>query len=220
MSRNSGSVCIPSTASATAGDSKKLITKDGRNGKVVKQASEVPVVESPELPRLHRNGHRIGINQRMRILQKFVAGKTKIDIAKEEQVDRESVRRIVKCPEMDAYVEEKRELWRGLCDPAIEVLRQKLKEGDKDVALRVLESNGVIPPPGATFNIQAAAKPTGDERVRQLMEAFAAVAIERARVFKTPFPEIQEVADKIGVKLGFSLKGASNDTEEEEDNEI
>ena len=220
MSRNSGSVCIPSTASATAGDSKKSITKDGRNGKVVKQASEVPVVESPELPRLHRNGHRIGINQRMRILQKFVAGKTKIDIAKEEQVDRESVRRIVKCPEMDAYVEEKREMWRGLCDPAIEVLRQKLKEGDKEVALRILKSNGVIPPEGATFNIQAAAKPTGDERVRKLMEAFAAVAIERARVFKTPFPEIQEVADKIGVKLGFSLNGASNDTEEEEDNEI
>ncbi len=104
---------------------------------------------------------------------------------------------------MDSYVEAKRELWRGLCDDALEVLRQKLKEGDKEVALRILESNGVIPPPGATFNIQAAAKPTGDERVRQLMEAFAAVAIERARVFKTPFPEIQEVADKIGVKLGF-----------------
>ena len=156
----------------------------------------------------------------MRIMQKFVVGKSKIDIAKEEGIDRESVRRIVKAPEMDSYVEAKRELWRGLCDDALEVVRQKMKEGDKDVALRILESVGVIPPRGATFNIQAAAKPTGDERVRQLMEAFAAVAIERARVFKTPFPEIQEVADKIGVKLGFSLNGASNDTEEEEDNEI
>ena len=157
----------------------------------------------------------------MRIMQKYVVGKTQTDIAKEESVDRESVRRIVKAPEMDSYVEAKRELWRGLCDDALEVVRQKLKEGDKEVALRILESNGVIPLPGATFNhIQTAAKPTGDERVRRLMEAFAAVAIERARVFKTPFPEIQEVADKIGVKLGFSLNGASNDTEEEEDNEI
>ena len=212
-------MCIPSDAGATDSHPKRLLSKDGRNGKVVKQASEVPVVESPELPRLHRNGHRIGINQRMRILQKFVAGKTKIDIAKEEGIDRESVRRIVKAPEMDSYVEAKRELWRGLCDPAIEVLRQKLKEGDKEVALRILESNGVIPPEGATFNIQAAAKPTGDERVRQLMETFAGVAIERARVYRTPFPEIQEVADKIGVKLGFSLNGASDDTAEEEDDE-
>ena len=58
----------------------------------------------------------------MRILQKYVVGKTQTDIAKEESVDRESVRRIVKCPEMNAYVEEKREMWRGLCDDALEVL--------------------------------------------------------------------------------------------------
>ena len=221
MSRNSPAVCIPSTASATAGDSKKLITKDAQSKKSVKQASEEqPVIQSRTIPH-PRNGNRIGINQRMRIMQKYVVGKTQTDIAKEESVDRESVRRIVKAPEMDSYVEAKRELWRGLCDDALEVVRQKLKEGDKEVALRILESNGVIPLPGATFNhIQTAAKPTGDERVRRLMEAFAAVAIERARVFKTPFPEIQEVADKIGVKLGFSLNGASNDTEEEEDNEI
>ena len=221
MSRNSPAVCIPSTASATAGDSKKLITKDAQSKKSVKQASEEqPVIQSRTIPH-PRNGNRIGINQRMRIMQKYVVGKTQTDIAKEESVDRESVRRIVKAPEMDSYVEAKRELWRGLCDDALEVVRQKLKEGDKEVALLILESNGVIPLPGATFNhIQTAAKPTGDERVRRLMEAFAAVAIERARVFKTPFPEIQEVADKIGVKLGFSLNGASNDTEEEEDNEI
>jgi hypothetical protein len=107
-----------------------------------------------------------------------------------------------------------------MCDDALEVVREKLKEGDKEVALRVLESNSVIPPRGATFNIQTATKPTGDERVKQLMEAFAAVAIERARVFKTPFPEVQEVADKIGVKLGFDLNGDSDGAPEEEDHEI
>jgi hypothetical protein len=118
---------------------------------------------------------------------------------------------------MDAYVEEKRELWRGLCDPAIEVLRQKLKEGDKEVALRVLASNGVIPPPGAMLNhnIPTAAKPTGDERVRQLMEAFAAVAIERARVFKTPMPELAAIAEERGIKLDFALNAPDEDEEDE-----
>jgi hypothetical protein len=221
MSRNLPSACIASDAGVAAVDSKKLITKDVRGRQFVKQAREVPpVIKSLEVPRPRTNGNRIGINQRMRIMQKFVVGKTKIDIAKEEGVDRESVRRIVRCSEMDAYVEAKRELWRGLCDDALEVLRQKLNEGDKELALRILESNGVIPPRGATFNIQTATKPTGDERVRQLMEAFAAVAIERARVYKTPFPEVQEVADKIGVKLGFELNGASDDAAEEEDHEI
>jgi hypothetical protein len=171
-------------------------------------------------PKPAKKRSRIPPVQRLRVMEKYALGQNQTAIAKQEGINRETVGRIVKCPEMDAYVEEKRELWRGLCDPALEVLRQKLEEGDKEVALRVLLSNGVIPPPGATFNIQAAAKPTGDERVRRLMEAFAAVAIERARVFKTPFPEIQEVADKIGVKLGFSLNGACDGMAEEEDNEI
>jgi hypothetical protein len=215
---NLPSACIPSDAGAAAVDSKKLITKDGRSRQFVKQVSEAPpVIESPEEPRLRRNGNRIGINQRMRIMQKFVVGKSKTDIAKEEGIDRESVRRIVRAPEMDAYVEAKRELWRGLCDDALEVLRQKLKEGDKEVALRILESNGVIPAPGATFNynIQPATKPTGDERVRQLMEAFAAVAIERARVYKTPMPELHEIANEHGIKLPFALNAPDEDEEDE-----
>ena len=151
-------------------------------------------------------------------MQKYVAGKTKIDIAKEEGVDRESVRRIVRCPEMDAYVEEKRELWRGLCDPALEVVRQKLKEGDKEVALRVLESNGVIPPRGATLNhnIQTAAKPTGDERVKNLRAAFADVMLERAKAFKTPFPELAQIAEQHNIEVGLDLRGASDEAEEDE----
>jgi hypothetical protein len=86
----------------------------------------------------------------------------------------------------------------------------------------VLESNGILAPQGQVqnFSVQTAPKPSGDERVKELMGAFAAVAIERARVYKTPFPELQEVADKIGVKLGFELNGASDDAVEEEDHEI
>ncbi len=107
--------------------------------------------------------NRIPQIQRLRVMEKYALGHNQTAIAKQEGINRETVGRIVKCPEMDAYVEEKRELWRGLCDPALEVLRQKLKEGDKEVALRILESNSVIPLQGATFNIQTAAKPTSDE---------------------------------------------------------
>jgi hypothetical protein len=217
MSRNFSPVRDPSDADATDSHPKRLLTQDGRNGKVVKQVTVTPVIESSKIPHVHRNGNRIGINQRTRIMQKYVLGKTKIDIAKEEGIDRETVRRIVKAPEMDSYVEAKRELWRGLCDPAIEVLRQKLKEGDKEVALKVLLSNGVIPPPGATFDIQPATKHTGDERVRQLMEAFAAVAIERARVYKTPMPELNEIANEHGIKLDFPLSGGSDESDEEDE---
>src|ERR1700756_1941467 len=146
MSAKRRSVCVPPAASSTASDSHRLLTKDGRSMKSVGQVRTVPPAdESSKVPRVHKNGNRIGVNQRMRIMQKYVVGKTQVDIAKEERIDRESVRRIVKAPEMDAYVEAKRELWRGLGDAALEVVRQKLKEGDKEVALRILESNGVVP---------------------------------------------------------------------------
>jgi hypothetical protein len=215
MSRN---FLAQSTASATASDSKKLLTKAVRSRKSVKQAKEIPPVESPEPPRVHKNGNRIGINQRMRILQKYAIGKTKIDIATEEGIDRESVRRIVKAPEMDSYIEAKRELWRGLCDEALGVLRQKLEEGDKEVALRILESNGVIPLRGATLihNIQTAMKPSQDERMNTLRARFADVMMERARVFKTPFPELAEIADKNNIKLDFALNAPDYAEQEDE----
>jgi len=217
MSSNLLSACIPSDAGAAAVDSKKLITKDGRSRKSVKQAKEIPP-ESPEIPRLRRNGNRIGVNQRMRIMQKFVAGKSKTDIAKEERIDRESVRRIVKAPEMDSYVEAKRELWRGLCDDALEVVREKLEEGDKVVALRVLESNGVIPPRGValTHNIQTAPKFNQDDRMNNLRACFADVMMERAKVFRTPFPELAEIAEQHNIEVGLDLRGASDETEEDE----
>jgi hypothetical protein len=128
MSVKHGSVCIPPDAAATASHSKRLLTEDGQSRKFVKHAKEIPpVIDSPQVPRVHKNGNRIGVNQRMRIMHKYVVGKSKIDIAREEDIDRETVRRIVKCPEVAAYVEEKREVWRGLCDEALETIRHLLR---------------------------------------------------------------------------------------------
>jgi len=97
-------------------------------------------------------------------------------------------------------------------------VRRLIAKDDRPTVLRVLESNGIIAPQGQVQNlsVQTAAKPTGDERVNILRACFADVMMERARVYKTPFPEVQEVADKIGVKLGFELNGASHEAEEDE----
>src|ERR1700746_1314292 len=95
----------------------------------------------PHKPAKKRN--RIPPIQRLRVMEKYAMGRNQTAIARQEKINRETVGRSVKCPEIDSYVEAKRELWRGLCDDALEVVREKLKEGDKDLALRILESNGV-----------------------------------------------------------------------------
>src|SRR6202008_4407443 len=102
--------------------------------------------------------NRIPPPQRIRVMQKYALGQNQTAIARDENLNRETVAKIVRSAEMDAYIEEKREAWRGLCDEALETIRRLLRENDKQVAFRVLESNGVIPPEGATFNhIQTAA---------------------------------------------------------------
>jgi hypothetical protein len=150
-------------------------------------------------------------------MQRYASGENQTAIARNENLNRESVARIVKSAEMEAFTEEIRERWRGLCDSAVESVRRLIAKDDKQTVFRVLESNGIIAPQGQVQNLlQPAPKSTGDARVKELMEAFAAVAIERARIYKTPFPELQEVADKIGVNVGFALNGVSDEAEEDE----
>jgi len=48
------------------------------------------------------------------------------------------------------------------------------------------------------------------------MEAFAGVAIEGARVFKTPFPDLTEVVEDNGIELDFQQSGAFNEGDEAE----
>ena len=225
MSRNSRATCVAlPTAVNVAENSGKVLTKDERNREVVKQRKKPLAIAKSAKPyavpqKRRRSLTKTNAFRDLRVRQEYLSGKNQTQIAKEIGINRDTVNKIVRAPEMSSYIEAKLEEWCGLYDPALEVLRQKLKEGDKEVALRVLESTGVIPSRGATLNhnIQTAAKPTGDERVKELMAAFAGVAIERARVFKTPFPEIAEVADKIGVKLDFELNGSHELDEEEND---
>src|SRR6202030_1713093 len=82
----------------------------------------------------------------LRVMQEYAAGKTQTQIAKEIGINRDTVNKIVRAPEMSSYIESKLGEWRGLCDPAIRAARILLDNCDKDTMFRVLESNGVIPP--------------------------------------------------------------------------
>lgn len=161
--------------------------------------------------------NRIPPVQRFRVMEKYALGKNQTAIAREGGLNRESIGRIVKSVEMEQFTEEIRGRWRGLCDSAVESVRRLIAKDDRQTVLRVLESNGIIAPQGATFNhnIPTAAKPTGDERMNNLRACFADVMMERARVFKTPMPELAEIADQHDIKLGFDLKGTSDETEED-----
>jgi hypothetical protein len=186
-----------------------------RTAKLTKPPATAQAAIQPK-PAKKRN--RIPPVQRLRVMEKYALGTNQTAIAREENLNRESVGRIVKSEEMEAFTEETRERWRGLCDAAIESVRRLIAKDDRQTVLRVLESNNVIPPQGAALNhnIHAAAKPNQDDRMNNLRACFADVMMERARVFKTPFPELAEIAEENGIKLAFEL----NATDEAEDDQI
>jgi hypothetical protein len=223
MSKNSRATCVAlPTSHDTTQDSERLITKGERCTPFVKQDTKrttIPKSAKPSaVPQKRRSPTRTNAFRDLRVMQEYAAGKTQTQIAKEIGINRDTVNKIVRAPEMSSYIESKLEEWRGLCDPALRAARILLDNCDKDTMFRVLETNGVIPPKAATLNhnlTQTAAKPPQDERVKQLTAAFAEVAVERARVFGTPFPELAEVAEAKGIKLDVDLNGSEIEEEDE-----
>jgi hypothetical protein len=186
-----------------------------RPAKLTRPAAPAQAAIQPK-PAKKRN--RIPPIQRLRVMEKYALGRNQTAIAREEGLNRESIGRIVKSAEMEAFTEEMRERWRGLCEDAIQSVRRLIATDDRQTVLRVLESNGIIAPQGQVqnFSVNPAPKPSGDERMNTLRACFADVMMERARVFKTPMPELAEIAELNGIKLDFEVDGATDETEEDE----
>jgi transposase-like protein len=94
--------------------------------------------------------NRIPRLQKLRIVQESCLGVSQTEIAKTENISRESVNRIVNhSVEAEHFRDEMRARWLALAEPAIECLRKKLEaggEGAADIALTILASLGVIEP--------------------------------------------------------------------------
>ena len=101
-------------------------------------------------------------------MEKYALGTNQTAIAREEGLNRESIGRIVKSAEMEAFTEEIRERWRGLCENAIQSVRRLIAKDDKQTVFRVFESNKIIAPQGAALNhnLPTAANPNQDDRMK------------------------------------------------------
>ena len=148
--------------------------------------------------------HRIPAPQRIRVMELYALGKNQTQIAREERLNRETVHKIVNGSEMGEFMEEMRAQFRGLSELAIEALRATLEQRGKEaieIAWRVLEANGIIPPRGQVVSQVGQDTPTEDESVQKTLSAFGRIAMERARIFNCPMPELEEAAEQAGVRL-------------------
>jgi hypothetical protein len=76
----------------------------------------------------NRGRNHVPAPQRERILQKHIAGKSIVEITKEENRNRETVARIVHSDEMREYVQRMRERFFALADCALSTLHHALEK--------------------------------------------------------------------------------------------
>jgi len=151
---------------------------------------------------------RIPRPQRVRIMKKYVAGESIMQISREEGRNRETVARIVHGSEMQDYVRRKREQLYGLGDCAISALQHALNEQkDGRLAFQLLVHIGVIPSErereALAAREQTAPENSHEERVKKIMSGLIEGAIARAAAYGMREPELEEDLKKVGGRINY-----------------
>jgi hypothetical protein len=156
------------------------------------------------------------------MIQRYIAGQSIRQIARDEQRDRATVTKIVRSDEMQAFVEKMRERFYGLAFDAMSAVEHSLQQqNDARLGYRLLADIGIVP--SATERYPIAAQPScidkstmtpfelamaeeDDGSINRVAYGAACVMEESARVFGTELPtaeeyrhgcRVAEVADEI-----------------------
>jgi hypothetical protein len=163
----------------------------------------------------NKGGRKLGVKmgsympmpQQVRVIQKYVGGKSMRQIAKEEHKDETSIARVVKSEEMQAYCRSLMEKILGRCG---EKLVTRIEHEIEDfatrngawVAMELAERFGAIPPKiqrQATVIADAAGLVGGtmDSSSPDFwLTKFVLAAREKGKVFGTRLPDVETVMSK------------------------
>ena len=172
--------------------------------KHIPEQHQVAVDHSPTFPS-KLCGTTVPQPQVQRILCRYVGGASVRQIAKVERRDRATVSTIVKCEQMESYVQDMKERCAGLASVAMDTLEHALViEKDSRLAYQLLRDVGVIPSldDRRLATIPAAAvEQDKDAGVKKVMAGLAEIAFQRAHAYGTPLGQMEEDLEKAGGRL-------------------
>jgi hypothetical protein len=88
------------------------------------------------------------------MIQRYIAGQSIRQIARDEQRDRATVTKIVRSDEMQAFLEKMRERFYGFAFDAMDAVEHSLKQqNDVRLAYRMLSDIGVVPSERERYSI-------------------------------------------------------------------
>ncbi len=143
--------------------------------------------------------------QSARIMQRYISGQSLRKIAQEEHRDRATISKIVKGPEVTAYIEVLRGKFYGALEIAMAALLDELRNPNSKtrawLAYEVLKDGGVIPNRSQTVGLELKTpEPEPDTEqaaIKRIAVALVQGAIERHRFFGLPLPEADEVEQSL-----------------------
>ncbi len=179
-------------------------TKSRQQDGTAKRESTIGTCPSePKLASSTRN--RIPPPQRERILQEYATGKSITTISKQENLNRETVSKIVHGPEIQSHVQALRERWFGLGDDAISAVQHALTmQKDGRLGFQLLGSIGVIPSPEERERLAAPlteAVSDDKEGIIDFMAAMIEMAMATSSAFGYRMPELDPFFEKIGYRI-------------------
>jgi len=150
---------------------------------------------------------RIPPPQRIRIMQKYVAGKSVVQISREEKRNRETVTNVVRSDEMQTFVRAMRERLYGLASDALAAIQYSLQEQmDGRLAFQLLFNIGVIPSERERETLLREPVPQNSERerVKQIMSGLIEGVIARAAAYDMRQPELEADLRKVGGRINYN----------------
>ncbi len=143
--------------------------------------------------------HTIPFPQRERVKLKYMAGKKLREIAREEQIDRTSVAKIVREPDVAKHVQDLREKFYGRLEEALEAAFDYVKNGKEGgrLAYQMMMDSGIV---RGSDKLDVAAPievETEESAVKRIAVALVQGAIERHKSFGLPLPEADEVEEEL-----------------------
>jgi len=145
--------------------------------------------------------HRVPEPQRLRIMQKYARGESIVQIAKEERRNRETITKIVRSDEMQAFVRQMREEFYGLAFDAMKSLRLAIQNNDDPrIAYQLLRDTGIIPTEHERDQMARAYRdPSALSPFQRTVLGLAAIAEETSRNFGGDLPTADEMRHNLRI---------------------
>ncbi len=179
-----------------------------RSAKSSSSDSKRPATSTIQHKPAQRSPNHVPAPQRERILQKHVAGKSIVEISREENRNRETVARIVHSDDMAEMVNRMREKFYGLAESALSTVEEAVeKRKDAQLSYKILLDTGIVPTLADRMRILAPSERVNEQAaVYRIIAQLVGHSVAKLRAYGSDTTEVEQKLADAGGRVDESGK--------------